>query len=58
MKANSFEENEKTVDKKDNKESDVSKLKPRFHLNALKYIYILEIKMFEADGTVEEVDNG
>ena len=40
MKANSIEENEKTVDKKDNEEFDVSELKPRFHLNALKYIFI------------------
>ena len=38
MNANSIEENEKTVDKNDIKDCNVSKLKPGFHLNALKYI--------------------
>ena len=54
VKADSIEENEKIVDKSDIEEFDVYKLKPRFHLNALKYL--LEIKMFEADGTVEVVE--
>ena len=53
MNANSIEENEKTVDKNDIKDCNVSKLKPGFHLNALKYIYLLEIEMFEA---IEEVE--
>ena len=48
MKANSIEENEKTVDKNDIEDFHISKLKPRFYLNALKYT-----EMFEA---VEEVE--
>ena len=40
MKAHCIEENEKTVDKKDNEEFEVSKLKPRLYLNASKYIFV------------------
>ena len=40
MKANSIEENEKTIDINDIEDFDISKLKPRFHLNALKYRFV------------------
>ena len=53
MKANSIEENEKTVDKNDIEDFHISKLKLRFNLNALNYVF-LEIGMFEA---IEEVEN-
>ena len=38
-KADSIEENEKTVNRKYIEEFNVSKLKPGFHLNVLKYIF-------------------
>ena len=40
MKANSIEENKKTIDINVIEDFDISKLKHRLHLNALKYIFV------------------
>ena len=48
---NFIEENEETVDKKD-----IEELETQISIECIKvYNYLLEIEMFEADGTVKEV---